>query len=156
MVLRQVGYCLVERCTFSVTLTVLWSSWRKQRKRPKTLAPRLFLRRLRGSLLRLRSMMRLEVKPVAREWHLLGNEGHDRLITAGYRSSHSLWLRYGSGPRLSRHFKDDWLWRSSAGHPVVRSILHSPRTTSCVLAEQALWQSGWMESSSVSRRRIGK
>jgi len=48
-----------------------------------------FLRRLRGSLLRLRSMMRLEVKPVAREWHLRGNEGHDGLITAGYRSSHS-------------------------------------------------------------------
>ena|SRR5216683_1586842 len=53
----------------------------------QNLGPRPFLRRLRGSLLRLRSMMRLEVKPVAREWHLRDNEGHDGLITAGYTAA---------------------------------------------------------------------
>ena len=85
MVLRQVGLCLVERCTFSLTLTDSMIIVTQTKETPQDFGPpRLFLRRLRGSLLRLRSMMRLEVKPVAREWHLRGSEGHDGLITARY------------------------------------------------------------------------
>ena len=92
MVLRQLVVCFGERSTFSVILRILLQVHRDAnlKETPQNSgSPSPFLRRLRGSLLRLRSMMILEVKPVAREWHLRGNEGHDGLITAGYRSSHS-------------------------------------------------------------------
>ena len=94
---------------------------------PQNLGPRPFLRRLRGSLLRLRSMMRLEVKPVAREWHLRGNEGHDGLITAGYRSSHSC----GYATAVGQDYRDTSKAIDSDDLPpfiqLSRSIFHSPK-----------------------------
>jgi len=102
---------------------------------PRLWPPRLFLRRLRGSLLRLRSMMRLEVKPVAREWHSLGNEGHDRLITAGYRSSHSC----GYATAAGQDYRDTSKTIDSDDPPPVTQLSSCPDqsfirpgTTSCV------------------------
>ena len=110
MVLRQLVVCFAERSTFSVLCGFYCRFTVTQTKETpqNSGSPSPFLRRLRGSLLRLRSMMRLEAKPVAREWHLRGNQGHDGLITAGYRSSHSCGYATASGARLSRHFKDGY------------------------------------------------
>ena len=71
--------------SFCVGVTVM-----QLRKRPKTrTSPAQSWGISEGSLLRLRSIMRLEVHADAWEWHLRGNEGHDGLITVSYRSSHS-------------------------------------------------------------------
>jgi len=80
-------------------------------KRPKNSGPQPTSEaRLRGSLLRLRSMMRLELNACCGEWHLRGKEGHDGLITAGYRSSYShsaVDLRRSASARTLKEKKDN-------------------------------------------------
>jgi hypothetical protein len=69
--------------------SIVGSPRRKLRKRPKTRAPNPIPEASPRQPPPTALNDEIRSKPVAREWHLRGNEGHDGLITAGYRSSHS-------------------------------------------------------------------